>query len=72
MSDQLQAPVAASKSSLLRAFVMVAWSFFGIRKGAEHQRDLSMVTPVQLVIVGVVSGLLFVLSLALVVSLVLS
>jgi hypothetical protein len=51
---------------------MVAWSFFGIRKGAEHQRDLSMVTPVQLVIVGVVSGLLFVMSLALVVSLVLS
>ena len=70
MSDQM--PASTNKSSLLRAFVMVAWSFFGIRKGTEHQRDLSMVTPVQLVIVGVVSGLMFVMSLALVVSLVLS
>ncbi|MBU3649331.1 MAG: DUF2970 domain-containing protein [Limnohabitans sp.] len=49
---------------------MVAWSFFGIRKGAEHQRDLAMVRPVQVVVVGVISGLLFVLSLALVVNLI--
>jgi hypothetical protein len=34
---------------------MVAWSFFGIRKGAEHQRDLAMVRPVQVVVVGVIS-----------------
>lgn len=47
---------------------MVAWSFFGIRKGAEHQKDLEAVTPLQIVVVGVVSGLLFVMLLATVVS----
>jgi hypothetical protein len=64
-----QSPKPANHS-LLRAFVMVAWSFLGIRKGAEHQRDLSMVTPTQIVVVGVISGLLFVLTLALVVTIV--
>jgi hypothetical protein len=54
--------------SLLRAFVMVAWSFFGIRKGAEHRQDLLKVKPLQIVIVGVVCGLLFVLFLTLVVN----
>jgi hypothetical protein len=63
-------PTPGSKPSLLRAFVMVAWSFFGIRKGAEHRQDLLMVTPAQIVIVGVVSGLLFVMLLALVVTIV--
>jgi amino acid transporter len=57
-----------SKRSFFRAFVMVAWSFFGIRKGAEHQKDLEAVTPLQIVVVGVVSGLLFVMLLATVVS----
>lgn len=60
--------VSPSKRSFLRAFVMVAWSFFGIRKGAEHQKDLEAVTPLQIVVVGVVSGLLFVMLLATVVS----
>jgi hypothetical protein len=62
--------IPSANPSLLRAFVMVAWSFFGIRKGAEHRQDLLMVTPRQIVIVGVVSGLLFVMLLALVVTIV--
>ena len=68
MSHLEQAPKASP--SLLRAFVMVAWSFFGIRKGSEHRQDLLVVKPVQIVIVGVVSGLLFVMLLALVVTIV--
>ena len=63
-------PTPNPSHSLLRAFVMVAWSFLGIRKGAEHRQDLLMVKPVQIVIVGVVSGLLFVMLLALVVTIV--
>lgn len=66
MSNEEQAPKLSP--SLLRAFVMVAWSFFGIRKGAEHRQDLLTVKPLQIVIVGVVCGLLFVLLLTLVVN----
>lgn len=71
MSDQMPAS-PPTKHSLLRAFVMVAWSFLGIRKGAEHRQDLMMVTPKQIVVVGVISGVLFVMSLALVVTIVTS
>jgi len=54
--------------STLRAFKLVAWSFFGIRKGSEFQKDVAQVTPAQVVLVGVVSGLLFVMTLVLVVN----
>jgi hypothetical protein len=70
MSDLEQAPKLSP--SLLRAFVMVAWSFFGIRKSAEHRQDLMTVKPLQIVIVGVVCGLLFVSFLAVVVNFVAS
>jgi CHASE2 domain-containing sensor protein len=70
MSDLEQAPKASP--TLLRAFVMVAWSFFGIRKGAEHRQDLMTVKPLQIVIVGIICGLLFVSFLAFVVNFVTS
>jgi len=38
MSHLEQAPKASP--SLLRAFVMVAWSFFGIRKSSEHRQEI--------------------------------
>jgi hypothetical protein len=56
--------------STLRAFKLVAWSFFGIRKRSEFQKDVTEVTPAQVVLVGVVSGLLFVMTLVLVVNLI--
>ena len=70
MSDIEQAPKASP--TLLRAFVMVAWSFLGIRKGAEHRQDLLTVKPLQIVIVGIICGLLFVSFLAFVVNFVTS
>jgi CHASE2 domain-containing sensor protein len=70
MSNLEQAPKASP--SLLRAFVMVAWSFFGIRKSAEHRQDLLTVKPLQIVIVGIICGLLFVSFLAVVVNFVAS
>ena len=54
--------------STLRAFKLIAWSFFGIRKRSESQTDLSQVKPVQLIFVGLLSGLFFVLGLIFVVN----
>ena len=70
MSNLEQAPKASP--TLLRAFVMVAWSFLGIRKGAEHRQDLLTIKPLQIVIVGIICGLLFVSFLAFVVNFVTS
>jgi hypothetical protein len=56
--------------STLRAFKLVAWSFFGIRKRSEFQKDVAHVTPAQVVLVGLISGLMFVMTLVLVVNLI--
>ena len=67
MTD-VQAPVR--KSSLWRSIVAVAWSFLGIRKSSEFQEDAASITPLHIVGVGLVAGLLFVIGLIVVVNLV--
>jgi len=66
MSEQSLSPLR----STLRAFKLVAWSFLGIRKRSEFQKDVTQVTPAQVVLVGIVSGLLFVMMLVVVVNLI--
>jgi hypothetical protein len=39
----------------------VFWSFFGVRKGRHMQQDTTTIKPLHVVIVGVLSGLVFVL-----------
>jgi hypothetical protein len=70
MSDLEQAPKASP--TLLRAFVMVAWSFLGIRKRAENSQDIFNVKPFQNFNFGIICGLLFVSFLAFVVNFVTS
>jgi hypothetical protein len=51
----------------LQTFRAVAWSFFGIRRSADHAQDVQKLNPVHLVIAAVVSAALFVLALVLLV-----
>lgn len=39
----------------------VAWSFFGVRKGSEHEADMAKLNPVHVIIAGIIGGVLFVL-----------
>ncbi len=50
----------------------VMWSFLGIRKGAEHEKDMVRITPVQAIIAGLIGAAIFVGVLIVVVKLVLS
>ena len=43
------------KGSLLRSMRAVAWSFIGLRKGAEYQRDQERIQPLHVVLVGLVA-----------------
>jgi hypothetical protein len=54
---------AARKGSFIGTMRAVAWSFFGVRKGADYERDLSQLNPVHVVVAGVIGALLFVLAL---------
>ena len=38
----------------------VAWSFFGVRKGAEHEADMARLNPVHVIVAGVLGAAVFV------------
>ena len=49
------------KGSFAQTLRAVAWSFFGVRKGAEYEKDVDQLNPVHVVIAGIVAAALFVL-----------
>jgi hypothetical protein len=53
-------PAARRKASPLRTLLAVVWSFFGVRKSKDLERDVSELNPLHLVIAGVVVAALFV------------
>jgi hypothetical protein len=68
-SSTLEKP-AVVKRPFWRSIVAVSWSFIGIRKNSEFQEDLAHITPLHVLGVGLVGGLLFVIGLIVVVNLV--
>ena len=71
MSDGLK-DAARRRGSFLRTMQAVAWSFFGVRKSGDHEKDVSQLNPVHVIIAGVIGAALFVVVLVLVVQWVLS
>jgi hypothetical protein len=59
-----------TKTSLTRSVKAVAWSFLGIRKSSEFQEDIDKITPLHVLGVGLIAGLLFVIGLIVLVNLV--
>ena len=60
------------KLSFLQTMQAVAWSFFGVRKSRDYERDVSQLNPVHLVIAGVIGAVLFICVLLLIVNWVLA
>ena len=56
------------KGSLARTLLAVAWSFFGVRKSKDLERDVSELNPLHIVIAGVVVAALFVVALIVLVN----
>lgn len=59
---------AARKGSFLQTFRVVAWSFFGVRRSADHAQDLAKVSPVHLVVAGIIGAAMLVATLVLLVK----
>ena len=53
----------ARRGSFLQTMQAVAWSFFGVRRSADHAQDMQKLNPVHVVVAGLVSAALFVLAL---------
>jgi len=63
---------ASRKASLAQTISAVAWSFFGVRRGKDHENDMAKLNPVHVLIAGVLGAALFVLVLVLLVRWVIS
>ncbi len=55
------------KATPLQVAKAVFWSFFGVRKRAEYEKDAVRLTLLQVVVAGIIGGIVFVLSLVLLV-----
>ena len=66
-SDELKQAVARPLSfwQTLRA---VAWSFFGVRRGVDHENDVAQLNPLHLIVAGIAAAMVFVLILVLLVQ----
>ncbi|QKO20678.1 DUF2970 domain-containing protein [Rhodoferax sp. BAB1] len=58
----------AAKGSLWATVKAVAWSFLGVRKNSGFQDDIAQLKPYHIIAVGLVGGILLVLSLIAVVN----
>ena len=69
--EGLRAAVAR-RGSFMRTLKAVAWSFFGVRKSAEHAKDVEQLNPLHVIVAAVVAAALFVGGLLALVSWILS
>ena len=48
------------KATAWQAARAVFWSFFGVRKSADYDRDAVRLTPVQVIVAGLIGAALFI------------
>lgn len=60
------------KGSFLQTMQAVAWSFFGVRKAVDYERDVGQLNPLHVIVAGVIGAMLFVVALVLIVNWVLA
>lgn len=60
MTENAQPPRKAAPLQVAKA---VFWSFFGIRKRADYEKDAVTITPAQVIVAGLIGAALFVLGL---------
>jgi len=51
------------KGSVIRTIQAVLWSFFGVRKNTDYQKDIEKLNPFHILGVGIAAVFLFVLGL---------
>jgi hypothetical protein len=58
---------ARRKASLRQTAGAVFWSFFGVRKRADHEADIARLNPVHVIVMGILGAAIFVATLLLIV-----
>ena len=50
----------SGKAGVLETMRAVAWSFFGVRRRADYERDVQRLNPVHVIIGGIAGAVIFV------------
>ncbi len=65
-------PVVRRKLSFLATMKAVLWSFFGVRRKSDYERDAAELNPIHVLIAGVIGAMFFVGFLIVIVNIVVS
>ena len=69
MGDDGKADGPGTKTaSFGRTVKAVLWSFFGVRKGSDYERDAAQLNPVHVIVAALIGALIFVVVLILIVK----
>jgi hypothetical protein len=55
------------KASLRQTAGAVFWSFFGVRKRADHEADIARLNPVHVIVMGILGAAIFIATLLIIV-----
>ena len=58
MSDLKE--LAARRGSFLQTVKAVGWSFFGVRRGVDYERDVQKLNPVHIILAGILGAAVFI------------
>lgn len=72
MSEQGLKDAVQRRGSFAQTLRAVGWSFFGVRRSAEHEKDVAQLNPVHVIIAALIAVAVFIATLVLLVRWVLS
>ena len=61
-------PVTKRKASFVATIKAVFWSFLGIRKKSDYEKDAAQLNPVHVIIAAVIGALIFISTLVIIVK----
>ena len=56
------------KGSFGQTLSAVGWSFFGVRRSSDYEKDLGQLNPVHVIVAGIVAAALFIVALVVLVN----
>ena len=60
------------KAAFFQTMKAVFWSFFGVRKKSDYEKDVALLNPLHVIMAGVLGAVIFVVTLLLIVKIVLA
>jgi hypothetical protein len=70
LEDAAQRDAAHRKASFGATIKAVLWSFFGVRKKSDYEKDAAQLNPIHVIIAGLIGAAIFIATLIIIVKLV--